>query len=294
MQKLKGVLPVLVSPVNQDGTIDQQGYHNLLDHTMQSPICGYWILGSASEDFMISYDDRVRITRIVAEHVDGRLPVIVGCAQPAVSEIYRFMDDTADLKIAAYHLLPQDKRMSVALTCRYLEMIADRSPKPLWLYNNGMRAQQIPVPAVRQTSAHPNVVGIKAAGFDLMDILPFCRMHCDDFQVIGSGGGHMLLFLAMGCDAHTVSSACTLPKVYCRMYDLWQQGRLDQARALDRKLSQLSKAMPRPDNTELSGLEKGVLEIFGICRRHVYPPFFECTDAEISQARQALQNAGWL
>ena len=54
--------------------------------------------------------------------------------------------------------------------------MADRAPHPIWLYNNGMRGLQIPVPVVRDLKDHPNIAGIKAAGFDLMDIVPFCMM----------------------------------------------------------------------------------------------------------------------
>jgi len=293
MKRLKGIVPVLVSPINEDTSPDEQGYRKLLDFTLPHSV-GYWILGSASEDFLIGHGDRVRITRIVSEHVNGAVPIIVGCGQPVVADTLRFFDETAEMKISAYHLLPTDRRMKPGPTYRYCKMIADRAPKPLWLYNNAMRGLQIPVPVVRDLKDHPNICGIKAAGFDLMDVIPFCMMDCETFQTIGSGGSHILLFLAMRCDAHTVSAACCFPAQYREIYDLWQAGKIGEAQQKMFEITELFGALPRTENTELAAEEKLILELMGICRRYVYPPFEPCTDEQAEQARKVLINAGVL
>ena len=295
MKIMKGIIPVLVSPMNQDGSPDEQGYRKLVEFTMKYPIGGYWILGSASEDFLMSHDDRVLATKIIAESVDGKIPIIAGCGQPVLKEMYKFFDDTANMKIDAYHLLPTDRKMNASLTYRYCTMIADRAPKPLWLYNNEKRGLKIPVEAVRDLKDHPNIAGIKAAGYDLSDILPFCLMNDgENFQTIGSGGGHLLVFLVHGCTAHTISPACCFPKEYCRAYDLWQEGKIDEAREQAFAISRIIKALPHPENTEFSAEEKIVMEILGVCKRYVHPPFVSCTDAEEIQARKVLQEAGIL
>ena len=294
MRRLKGIIPVLVSPMQQDGSPDEEGFSKLVAFTLKYPVGGYWILGSASEDFLMSHEERVLSTRLVAENVDGKVPVIAGCGQPVLQDMYRFFDDTADMKIDAYHLLPTDRKMKASLAYRYCKMIADRAPKPLWLYNNEKRGLKIPVEVVRDLKDHPNIAGIKAAGYDLADIIPFCTMNGDGFQTIGSGGGHLLVFLAMGCDAHTISPACCFPKEYCRAYDLWQQGKLEEARKQAFAIGRVIKALPHPENTEFSAEEKIVLELLGICKRHVHPPFVACTDSEAAQARSVLQEAGML
>ena len=58
---LLGIIPVLVSPMNEDGSPDHKGYHNLLDHIFEHPVGGLWVLGSASEDFLMSFEHRVEI-----------------------------------------------------------------------------------------------------------------------------------------------------------------------------------------------------------------------------------------
>ena len=71
-------------------------------------------------------------------------------------------------------------------------------------------------------------------------------------------------------------------------------GKIDEAREVAFGLSRLVKAMPHPENTEFAAEEKTVLELLGICKRHVHPPFLPCTEAEVEQARRALEEYGIL
>lgn len=291
---LNGIVPVLVSPMNEDGSPDQDGYHKLLDHIYAHPVAGLWMLGSASEDFLMSLEHRVQITKIVSEYLAGKSHLIVGCGCPGLEETHQFFDETADMQIDAYHLLPNDRKMKPSMAYRTISQIAERAPKPVWLYNNEKRALKIPVEVVRDLKDNPKVHGIKAAGYDLQDIVPFCAMADDGFQVIGSGGGHLLVFLALGSTAHTASTASSYPGYYCQMFDLWQQGKHDEARQMAFRMGRMIKALPHPDNTEFAAEEKMVLELLGICKRHVHAPFVPCTEEDVEQGRHVLEEYGIL
>ena len=253
------------------------------------------MLGSASEDFLMPHKDRVRIVEIVSEHVDGRLPLIVGCGDPILRRTLQYFDDTAGMKIDAYHLLPTDGRMTARLAYSYCKTIADRAPKPIWLYNNSARGLKIPIDVVAELKEHPNIVGTKAGSFDLKDIVPFCMMDCETFQTVGAGGSHLPVFLGMGCDAHTASPACCFPRQFCEAFDLRQTGRHEESRRTIFAVSHLLKALiPDRINSELCAEEKAVLEILGICGRHVLAPFVPCTDEQVEQKRRILADAGIL
>ena len=264
----------------------------MVEFTLAYDMGGFWILGSASEDFLMTYEQRLEGTRLISEQVDGRVPVIVGSAFPSMETTYKFFDDTADMKIDAYHILPPDRKMGEALTIRYLQKFVERCPKPVWFYNNPLRALKIPVGAVRELSSHPNVAGVKAAGYDLKDVIPLCMMESDDFQCIGSGGSHLLVFLALGSLAHTISPACIFPGHYSDVYNLWMDGKQKEARKLAFSISGMIKALPHPQNTEFSAEEKVVMEILGLCKRHVYEPYWDCTDSERDQALKIIQGNG--
>lgn len=241
MKKLSGIIPVTMSPIKPDGSIDSAGYRRMIDFTLAYGMGGLWVLGSAGEDFLIPYSQRVEIARTICEQVGGRVPIIMGAAFSSLIDTHRFFDDTAGMPIDAYHILPPDRKMGEALAVRYLMRFADACPKPVWFYNNPLRALKIPANTVRQLSSHPNVAGIKAAG-----------------------------------------------------YDLWTAGKISEARERAFRISHMIAALPHPENTEFCAEEKVVMEIMGLCTRHVYPPFRECSDQEREQARKVLVENGVL
>ena len=261
---LQGIIPVLLSPMHEDGSPDRAGYVRLLDHIFEHPIPGLWVLGSASEAFCMSYEHRVEVTRIVAQHLNAKHYLIVGCGDPVLSQVYRFFDDTADLPINAYHLLPTDRKMDTRFTIDYYTAAADRSPLPLWLYSNPARAHQPSLEAVRVLAQHPNIVGMKVGGYDLSYMAPLAFMNSSKFQVVGAGdGGNLLAWLALGVQCVTLGAACFFPKEFAAAFVLWQTGRVDEARQEILRLHKIARAFPPRRHTVNSAEEKAVLELLG-------------------------------
>jgi dihydrodipicolinate synthase/N-acetylneuraminate lyase len=292
---LSGPFPVLLSPMHEDGSPDEVGYARLLDHIFQAEIPGLWVLGSASEAFSMSYDERVRVTRIIARHLNGKRYLVVGCGDPVVAQVFRFFDDTADLPINAYHLLPTDRKMDTQYTIDYYTAAADRSPLPLWLYSNPARAHQPSIEAVRVLSQHPNIAGMKVGGYDLSYMSQLALMNCPGFQVIGAGdGGNLLAWLALGIKSVTSGPAGVFPKEYARAYKLWQGGNVVEARTEILRLNAITNSYPPRRNTETCAEEKAALELMGICKRHVHPPFKACTDEQVAQIKRWLIANGFL
>jgi 4-hydroxy-tetrahydrodipicolinate synthase len=243
----------------------------------------------------MSYDHRVQAARIVAQHLNGKHHLIVGCGDAVLAQIYRFFDDTADLAINAYHLLPTDRKMDTSFSIDYYTAAAERSPRPLWLYSNPARAHQPTLEAVKVLAQHPNIVGMKVGGYDLGYMSSLSLINSPKFQVIGAGGGgNLLAWLALGVQCVTISEACFFPQEFARAYDLWCAGKIVEARELILRLNNVVRAFPPRRNTEATAEEKAVLELLGICKRHVYPPFKPCDDSQVTQIKAALVANGFL
>lgn len=294
MGRLRGVMPVLVSPMHEDGSPDRAGYARLLDYLLDHQLAGLWVLGSGGENFHMSYAHRLDATRIVAEYAGRRTTLLVGCGDPVLSETYRLFDDTAHLPIDGYHLLPTDRKLSAGFTIDYCSMIADRAPKPLWLYSNPARALLFTPESVKPLAQHPNIAGMKVGGYELQNIIPLAMLNSGRFQVLGAGGGNHLVYLALGVRCCTMSTASSFPRQHVEVQTLWEQGRLDEAREKAFALNRLLRQFPPRQNTETSAEEKAVLELLGICRRWVYPPFKPLSDAAMAQLREVLAAHGIL
>ena len=77
MRKLKGIIPVLITPLDQYGNIDINSLKNLCEKYLNSGVDGLWVLGTGGEDMCLSFNDRVKVAEIVSEKIDNKLDIIL-------------------------------------------------------------------------------------------------------------------------------------------------------------------------------------------------------------------------
>ncbi len=77
MTKYSGIWPVAPTPFNPDGTVDYEGMKRVIDCMVDQGSDGICILANFSEQFLITDEERRKLTEVSLAHMAGRLPVIV-------------------------------------------------------------------------------------------------------------------------------------------------------------------------------------------------------------------------
>jgi 2-keto-3-deoxy-L-arabinonate dehydratase len=75
--RYRGIFPVVPTTFHEDGTLDLASQKRCVDFMLDSGVDGLCILANFSEQFLLADDERETLTRLVLEHVAGRVPVIV-------------------------------------------------------------------------------------------------------------------------------------------------------------------------------------------------------------------------
>lgn len=75
--RYRGVFPVVPTTFTQEGALDLDSQRRCVDFMIDAGSDGLCILANYSEQFTLSDDERSVLTRVVLEHVAGRVPVIV-------------------------------------------------------------------------------------------------------------------------------------------------------------------------------------------------------------------------
>lgn len=75
--RYRGIFPVVPTTFHEDGTLDLASQKRCVDFMIDSGVDGLCILANFSEQFLLADDERETLTRLVLEHVAGRVPVIV-------------------------------------------------------------------------------------------------------------------------------------------------------------------------------------------------------------------------
>lgn len=74
---LTGIAPIAPTPFHEDGTVDYDGMKRVLDCMIDQGVDAICVLANYSEQFLLSDDERAKLTRLCLEYVAGRKPVIV-------------------------------------------------------------------------------------------------------------------------------------------------------------------------------------------------------------------------
>jgi dihydrodipicolinate synthase/N-acetylneuraminate lyase len=77
VRPLRGVFPVVPTTFRADGELDLVSQKRCVDFMIDAGSQGLCILANFSEQFSLADEERAQLTRLILEHVAGRVPVIV-------------------------------------------------------------------------------------------------------------------------------------------------------------------------------------------------------------------------
>ena len=181
---LRGLVPVVQTPLYEDGSIDEEGQTKLIEWLGGLPVGGYWVLGTGSEDMNLSFDKRLQAARVACAANAGKKPLILGTGFFALDDIFAFIDATADLEFDAYHVMPYHPLLGHARLDWFYRQIADYCRKPLWMYYSSNWSKKVSPEFVAALKDHPNIAGIKFSSRDTIDQIKIMALANDSFQAI--------------------------------------------------------------------------------------------------------------
>lgn len=287
---LKGLVPVMVTPMDHGGVPDPEGIGRLVDFLAGKGCGGLWVLGSAGEDLNMGFEEKVAVARETAAAGSGRIPLLVGTGLASIRDNLAFFDRVADFAIDGLHILPLDVKTSDSRLIEFVLHLAERAPHPLWLYHNPKRGKAISDAVMQAVKDHPRVGGIKVGGYNLVEMMRALALQDDGFQVIGAGGAQMYTMLTLGAEAHTTSEGSCLPELFIDLYNAFMAGDLAAARSKQFAIMSFSRRLPRTDNGEFAAEEKYILKLRGLCEEHVNPLYRILTEPEKASVRNALDH----
>jgi 4-hydroxy-tetrahydrodipicolinate synthase len=276
MAYFRGIFPVLPTPLQEDGSLDHDGIQRLIDFIVDSGMHGLFALGSVGEEMLLPLSARVEIARTIAKVNRGQLPLLMGAGSYGVQDALEFFEAVKDCQIDGLHLIPYDHKLSDAGVERFFNYLADRACFPLWMYHNPNRGRAIPLTVAARLKHHPNIAGVKVAGYDYRYHIGFFMLQDRDFQCLGSGTSQFLGMMTLGATAHTASDAAAFPELHLELYRTYLEESLSRAREKQFEVLRFLAKIPKPafkDNGETTAECKFILSVRGICQEFCAEPF---------------------
>ena len=247
MKPFAGVYTPIVTPFRDDDSVDEAGLRANVRRWMSNTLTGIVVLGSNGEAPQLDDDEADRVVAVAREEVPKGRPYIVGTGREstratiaATARAARAGADAALVRTPAFF----KTQMTADVFVRHYAAVADASPVPVLLYNVTMfTGVNLPVDAVATLAAHPNIVGMKESGSDLAQIADYVTRTPDDFTVLAGSATTYFHALCAGCDGGILALASLFPDECVRLQALVREQRIDEARALQRRLTPIARTI---------------------------------------------------
>lgn len=106
MQEIRGIIPILSTPFDENMEIDEEDMRHQVNYGIEQGAHGLAPNGGTSECFKLSVEERQRVTEWVMEEVRGRVPVVVGVSAAGTADSVRLARHAVEKGAAGVFSMP--------------------------------------------------------------------------------------------------------------------------------------------------------------------------------------------
>jgi len=293
MKPIVGSIVALVTPMQEDGSVDYPALRRLIDwHIAEGTDC-IGVVGTTGESPTVSLEENCEIIRVAVQHTAGRVPIMAGAGANNTREaieLTKFSKEVgADctLQVVPYYNKPSQEGIY-----QHFKAIAEAVDLPVVLYNVPGRtvADMLPETALRLATV-PGVVGIKEATGNIERAAQLIKHAPKGFSIYSGDDGTAVALMLLGGHGNVSVTANVAPRLMHELCVAAINGDVKTARAIHLRLLSLHKQLfcePSPAPT------KWALERLGHCRADVRLPITPLTTAGQALVDGALRDASLL
>jgi 4-hydroxy-tetrahydrodipicolinate synthase len=276
--------------------LDETSLRRLVRHYASLPVDGFILAATSGEGMSLSMSELERLVTITRAEISASrryIPILLGLSGASTHKMCDALDETAAWPIDGYLIAsPYYIRPSQRGLLQHFTTLADHASWPLVLYNIPYRtAVGIDNDTLLQLAAHPNIVGMKESGNDLLYITECVNRTPDDFTVLAGSATTLFQSLCAGVDGAVLALAALLPDECVQIVKLVKENRIAEARELQRKVTPLARSIG--GGYGITGL-KAALDLLGFNGGLPRPPLRPASKPIVETIRGQLDALGVL
>jgi 4-hydroxy-tetrahydrodipicolinate synthase len=291
---LEGVLPVLITPLCEDETVDEGALRALVRRVLSAHVHGVVVLGSAGEFAALTDDQKRNVIAIAADEVGGRVPLIVGTGEPGTTRAVRMTQVAKNMGAdAALVVPPYYYRPDTDAVLRYYRTVASEGGLPILLYNIPFFTKvSLGLEMVQALAEEPGIVGIKDSSGNLRTFQRLTStVKSERFSVVTGSDGMLFAQTVAGGDGCISPGANLAPEWFVGLWEAMRDDRWADAWALQQRIQALHRGIGY--GAFPAGI-KGALSLLGIGRNVMAAPNVPVTDGQLEAIGATLRECGLL
>ncbi len=291
-----GIIPPVVTPVNEDGSLDVPGLEKLIEHLICGNVSGLFILGTTGEAPSLGETVQNELIKRTCHQADGRSPVLVGitntCFETSVKTALTAQRNGADAVVLStpyYFCLSQQDLAA------YTKKLLEKIDLPVFLYNiPSCTKVWFELSTLRELMNCPRIIGLKDSSADMIYLQQAYQLavrHRPDWSILIGPEELLAEAVLMGINGGVSGGANLFPQLYVELYQAALARRMDRIQILQNIVLQISRtiyAVEKGGASYLKGL-KCAMGCLGICSELPAQPVQPLPQHLKDQIRQNLE-----
>ena len=264
MKTLQGTGVALVTPFKEDKTIDVPALERLVHSQVENGVDYLVVLGTTAETPTLSTEEKELVKKTVKQANNGRLPMVLGVGgnntQTIVEQVREVSpkDYIAILSVTPYYNKPSQEGLY-----QHYKAVGEATELPILLYNVPSRTgvNMDYRTTLRLAKEVPNIIGIKEASGNIVQIMYLLRGRKENFLVISGDDATALPTVLLGGDGTISVLGQAFPKLYSQMIRQGLEGNYKEANTIQYQLLEAMELIFKEGNPV--GI-KALLSLLGV------------------------------
>lgn len=302
-----GIIPAISCPFTSDNQIDEPALRKLASWLAgHEGVVAVMTNGHTGEVFSLTPQERAEVTRIVADELRGRVPVISSIVCEGLTDAAEHARLAQAAGANALDVMPPHHWLRFGFTpehaLEYFEAIHQAAPQldlvchvyPAWTrasYSSALLAQLAKLPYVQAFK-----VGQRDMNKYARDIQAIREADASK-AILTCHDEYLLASMVQGVDGALVGFATFIPQLIIDLWAAVQAGDLKKAQAIQDVITPLKDAVyggGEPTGEAHARMKTGMYLAGVLESPHVRPPTQPPSAAELEALRAAVQQAGLL
>ncbi|MBQ8952564.1 MAG: dihydrodipicolinate synthase family protein [Clostridia bacterium] len=244
-----GIMPALLSPVNEDGSIREKTLRRLVRDLSATGVTGFYLCGATGEGIAMAPERRMELVEIVKDEAPEGMKLINHIGAADLATVRRLARHSRQIGLDGISSVPPfffnyDER---GIIDYYWAMSEESEALPLLIYASPLSGTPLPVSTVEKMLSIPGFIGMKYTNPNYYLMTRYKKLDGGNINIINGPDETCMLGLLMGADAAIGSTYNVMPRLFVTLYEAVKAGRVSEARPLQMKADDLIELMLQYD-----------------------------------------------
>ncbi len=233
MSELKGIIVPIITPMNEDETVNHEELRRQVDRMIDGGVHGIFAFGTNGEGYILNDKEKEEVLATVIEQAAGRVPVYAGTGCISTRDTIRMSQMAQSLGADILSIItPSFAAASQDELYEHYKKVAAAVDLPIVLYNIPARTGNALAPAtVKKLAEIDNIVGAKDSSGNFDNLLQYIEQTRGmNFSILAGNDSLILWNLIAGGTGAIAGCANVYPKNMVAIYERFAAGDIEGAR----------------------------------------------------------------